>query len=186
MGISISGAMPYRVPINTSKQIEEEERTVSTNEETLPSKEDFKRYEFHESAGEIFEAILNKKKIGGIDIMQEVKNPDFRFTSAVEPELVSVVSDLIAAVLKELYLGNITKARQQRAVDADNYARRIYPVITELQNQENIHSFRKTVKLLTERDIPTPNGGKWSTNTLQDLYSRCRKLGLIQESIKPL
>lgn len=185
MGISISGATPYRVPINTSKHIEEEVSTVSTMEEALPASEDLKRHEFHESAIEIFEAILNKKKIGGVDIMQEVKNPDFRFTSAVEPELVSVVSDLIAAVLKEQYLSNMSKAREQRITDADDYARRIYPVITELQDQEKIYSYRKTIKLLTERNIETPKGGKWSISTLQDLYDRCRKLGLIQENIKP-
>ncbi|MCK8491778.1 recombinase family protein [Spirosoma sp. RP8] len=145
--------------------------------------------EFNRSAEEILLSIISDKKIEGIDLAEAMQNPDFRFKSTIDPELSASISEAFAVLLKKVRLttGRIgaAKANKKRIKKADEYAVRMYEVINNIKQETGVSTFRATVEQLTQRGIDTPNGGKWSTNTLQDLQKRWRNLGLVVSTAKP-
>lgn len=149
----------------------------------VPNK--FKQKEpFHfenESLKDVIEAIRNNSTINGININKEIKNKSFRFQTNDDPETSLKISELLATFYKDGQQSSPTLGalgRQKSKENADEFAIQMFNVITDLQKQEKVTSYRETARILNEKGIQTDRNGKWHVNTLQMLKKRWKELGL--------
>lgn len=68
--------------------------------------------------------------------------------------------------------------REKRTQIADKFARQTIEIVNKLKAEEEISSYRDTLKMLNDKNVPTYSGGKWQMSTLCNLYKRCKKLDL--------
>lgn len=141
-------------------------------------------HKFNHTLKEILEAIIDDKEIDNIKLADKVQDPDFHFKLELNPELGTSLSDAFTAILSRarsvMTQKRVQKASEKRNQQANEYAAKMYEVITNLKVEAGVSSFRGTVDLLKQRNVQAPNGGKeWHISTLQDLQKRWRELGLI-------
>lgn len=142
-----------------------------------------KPIELDVSAQDIIEAIIYDQDVNGINIVDKLLEPTFRFKSNND----SIVS---ASDLSEALSIVIAKARSKpgkkgstttnviRKQKADEYAKNMYEIITKLKAETGVSTYEATLALLREKEVKTPNGGKWHISSLQDLQKRWVELGL--------
>lgn len=136
----------------------------------------------------VLEAIERKNIIEGVNIAEKIKDPLFRFVTIENTELSYKISTVISIIYKDARTLNPDVAelgRQKNRENADEFAKKMRDVVTTIQLQEKISSYRETVKALNEKHIPTYRGGEWHIKTLQDLNKRWKELGLMSHATKP-
>ncbi|WP_375443704.1 hypothetical protein [uncultured Fibrella sp.] len=145
-----------------------------------------KPYEFDSTAKEILTAIVHNEEIGGINIVDKVQDPTFRFKAMLDPdpELGSFLSEAIAIVLdRSRFIAakrSSEKASEKRIAKANDYALKMYQVITDMKAEAGVSTYRATADLLERKKIKNPNGGKaWNASTLHGLQKRWQELGLV-------
>lgn len=131
---------------------------------------------------EIISDIIDQK----IDIANAVQNPKFRFCTLNGDEVkksLKISKALSKSIQKAKSLSGANaskKAAKRRKENADEFAERIYPEIERLKRDYKVKSFRATAEMLNEQKIETFRGGKWHVKTLQDIYDRCKDLGIME------
>jgi hypothetical protein len=152
-----------------------------------------KAHKFSASTSDIVKAIISGDTIEGVDIANKIQDPEFRFISTTISACGEVeatdISELCAVILsrERLMAGkNLSaKASAERIEKANQYAVANYQDIQNLKAEAGVKSFRKTLKLLTDKGFPTPSGSTiWHISTLQDLQERWVALGLMPDKSK--
>jgi hypothetical protein len=137
---------------------------------------------FDLSTRDIVDAIICNDEIGGINIVQAIQNPNFRFKSTIEPELSIAVSEAMAVTLNKLRsnVGKIGSANsvKKRIHKADEYASKMHKVLEEIKSKKEKITLRAIADELTTKGFSPPQGDKWHANTVRSLQKRIATLGL--------
>lgn len=185
--IDNSAKIPYYVQISTiSSELPQvkvlKKNTSSISKPSLKSRvvKSKQLKQFNSSLVDILEAIKKADSIEEVNIVEAIRNPNFRFTTPDHPELSLLVSDVLSIAIK---FGNEIKPEIQqlgtKAIkkNANEFAKEMFPVIQNLKRDHCIDTFRETVDLLNMKKIKTARGGKWHLGTYQKLVERWKSLG---------
>jgi len=132
-------------------------------------------------------AISTRTDIDGFNIADAIQNQTFRFYTKDFPLLSLEASNALAESIREAKKPSIEfsrMGRQRRTENADDFAVRMHEIIGKLKTEERMSSYRETIKVLNEKEIPSPMGGRWHVRTLQDLNKRWQELGLSPPAYK--
>lgn len=137
---------------------------------------------------QVLSAISTKTEIDGFNIADAIQNQNFRFYTKDFPLLSLNASNALADSIKEAKKPSLEfskMGRQRRTGNADDFALRMHEIISKLKTEVKMSSYRETIKVLNEKEIPAPMGGQWHVRTLQDLNKRWVELGLSSFTSKP-
>lgn len=143
--------------------------------------------EFDLSAKALLEAIIKRKKVAGVDIVQKIQDPHFRFTSTIDPDLSASMSEAFAVLLSYGRSKAGKKGNVERNRKGDQFATKMHAMIQNMQSESGVTTLQATVDLLNQKGVKTYSereGSKWHLKTLQDLQKRWKALGLIPEKPK--
>ena len=143
------------------------------------------------SIREILDALQFRTVIGGINLHEEVKNPDFRFVSSMSPDESQKLSAVLARFIQESKIDGFNEgvkmgsmravgaAVKKRQENADDFAKNMFSIVQEMKTVHGVETMRETVATLNENEIKSPRGGQWNLSSLQLMQKRWEKLGLI-------
>ena len=162
---------------------EEKSEEIQLTELAKKLKEKYRVHIFyHASVEDIINSITNGESVDGINILERMQDPRFRFISASNPNYSLQISHAFAKAIAVNKSVSNKKASQvgvkKRQQNADEFAKNMKEVIDNVKTESNITTYKDTVEALNKKGIASYRGKKWHIRTLQDLYKRWEALGL--------
>ncbi|MBN8825842.1 MULTISPECIES: hypothetical protein [unclassified Spirosoma] len=151
---------------------------------------------FKASVRDIVKAIATNVDIQGVNLVDRVQDPGFRFTSEVDPDFGTDLSEAFAVLLararalaSQLHSETAKKGGATSSISrnehANAYAAKMFGMISDLKSEHGISTYQAVVDLLNDKKVETA-GGKttWHIKTLQNLEKRWQNLGLVPSKPK--